>query len=162
MRVISGRRVDYGVCIQPQGLRPVGDIVHGPVRNVLGRVYQRGVATDVEYAVLEALVREPVRVEGIHDAHAVHYEAVRVHVGLGRAEGDGPYAVPAAVHVVASCELDIHLDVGGVVVTVVERDRSVGVDHRRFQRCGAPGSLRGARQHRCRHSQGRDGRFQVI
>jgi hypothetical protein len=59
----------------------------------------------VNHRVLEAFVREPVRVLRVHDSYSVHLEAVRIDIRNYRAESDGPDAMLILCHLSFRCEL---------------------------------------------------------
>ncbi|CCX54090.1 uncharacterized protein BN459_00757 [Bacteroides sp. CAG:1060] len=129
--VVERRGVNDGVAVGADGLGPVVHVVNRSVGNVLCRVDKRRLrVADIHDAVLEAFVREPVRVERIHYLDAVHYEAVWVHVRRCRSEGERPYSVLALYHVASAGELSVHLDIFGVVVAIVECDSVVRIDYR--------------------------------
>ena len=104
------------------------DILDLSVGHVLDVVGERtGLGGDFEQAVLESLIGEILRVLRVHHADAVHHEAVGIHVGSCRSEGDCPQTFFVALHGVATGKLHIDLHVGGVGVVVIECDCAVVV-----------------------------------
>ena len=126
--VVRRREIDDGVvgaAETPGIVVDVLDLSVGHVPDVVGERTGRG--GDFEQAVLESLIGEILRVLRVHHADAVHNEAVGIHVGSCRSEGDCPQAFFVALHGVATGKLHIDLHVGGVGVVIIECDRAVVV-----------------------------------
>ena len=81
---------------------------------------------NLQQTVLEALIGEVLVALGIHHAHAVNDEAVRIHVGSSRTQRDGPQtALCVFLHVVSAGELYIYLNAFGLVVLELEGYRAI-------------------------------------
>ena len=81
---------------------------------------------NLQQRVLEALVGEVLRILRIHHAHPVNNEAVGVHVGDSRSEGDFPQAsFCVALHVVTPSKLHVNLNAFSLIILVLEGYGSV-------------------------------------
>ena len=105
------------------------DIVDTAVGHVLDVMCQCRIAgRDLQQTVLKALVGEILLTGRIHDADAIDDETVGIHVGGGRTEGDGPETgLCISLHRVTTSELHIDEHLLGLVVTVAEGHRAVGI-----------------------------------
>ena len=65
------------------------------MRNRLHCVIHRLSTSYVNHRVLEAFVREPVRILRVLNGDSVNFKAVRIDIRLYRTESDCPYAVLA-------------------------------------------------------------------
>ena len=105
------------------------DIVDAAVGHVLD-VMGQGCITgrDLQQTVLKTLVGEILLTGRIHDADTIDDETVGIHVGGGRTEGDGPETgLGIALHRFTTSELHIDEYLLGLVVTVTEGHRAVGI-----------------------------------
>ena len=119
---VAGWQVDDGMVGGSQTLGVVADIFDAAVGHVEDVMRQCAVLRgNLQQAVLEALVREVLRVLRIHHAHAVNDVAVGIHVRGGRPEGHRPCAVGTTGHLLAASKLHVHQHSLGSVVLVTER-----------------------------------------
>ena len=126
---IAWGQTDNGLIGGTETLGVVVDIIDAAVGHVLDVMGQcRIMGRNLQQTVFKALVREILLTGRIHNADAIDDEAIGIHVGSGRTEGDGPETgLGIALHRVATSELHIDEYLLGLVVTVTEGHRAVGV-----------------------------------
>ncbi len=128
--VVGRWSIDDGIGLNAKCFRGIGSIFHATMRHVLHLVYQTIVGrVHLQQTVLETLVREPIRVVGIHYLIAIHHEAVGIDVSLGRTEGQRPDTPFALLHFVTTGKLYIHLNLLGIGILIGEGHCVVSIDH---------------------------------
>ena len=90
------------------------------------------VSRNIQQAVLEALVREPVRIHRVHYADAVDHELVRIDIRGCRAQSNSPDTVLPLYHLMGAGKLDIYRDLLRIVIAIIESYSVVRIDYRRF------------------------------
>ena len=94
-------------------------------------VRQCAVTGNFQQAVLKALIREVLRILGIHHAQTVNDETIRIHVLSHRTERCCPRAISLTCHRLSSGKLHVDLYLLGRLILVLERHCPISITSNR-------------------------------